>query len=402
MSVRGEVAGIPVIKAPRELRTAGRCESLCFLEIVHTVPFRTEFRKSLDEQKGEEEITLRRISVGLAGGLILMLLAGAVNVFAAGGTADSGQDRTGSITINYYDDADGKKGVSGAGFCAVKVAETSDRYDGYPFTSLIPGLTIDETTMASDAALSVKTCLESGKSLVTYELETDQNGLASVSSVEAGVYLLEETAAAEHHRPSEPVLLTVPYMERDGSAWNYDVSAAPKPVRTGDLKITKSVGGNAGDTKKRFRFKVTFGEEGHFSYTSSDGRSGNVSSGGTLELADGESILIRGLLEGTAYSVTEIRANMDGYSTEAANNEGRIVYAEVTDCRFTNTKNSVTTGSGGGSPGSSSGSSKAGTVKTGDDTDAVLPAILLFASGGILAGAGLLYDRRRRHSRKGY
>ena len=277
MSVRGEVAGIPVIKAPRELRTAGRCESLCFLEIVHTVPFRTEFRKSLDEQKGEEEITLRRISVGLAGGLILMLLAGAVNVFAAGGTADSGQDRTGSITINYYDDADGKKGISGAGFCAVKVAETSDRYDGYPFTSLIPGLTIDETTKASDAALSVKTCLESGKSLVTYELETDQNGLASVSSVEAGVYLLEETAAAEHHRPSEPVLLTVPNMERDGSAWNYDVSVAPKPVRTGDLKITKSVGGNAGDTKKRFRFKVTFGEEGHFSYTSSDGRSGNVS-----------------------------------------------------------------------------------------------------------------------------
>ena len=59
---------------------------------------------------------MRRISVGLAGGLILMLLAGAVNVFAAGGTADSGQDRTGSITINYYDDADGKKGISGAGF----------------------------------------------------------------------------------------------------------------------------------------------------------------------------------------------------------------------------------------------------------------------------------------------
>ena len=340
---------------------------------------------------------MKRITVGLAGGLILMLLAGTVNVSAAGGTAESGHERTGSITINYYDDADGKKSVSGAGFRAVKVGEASDGYDVYPFTSLIPGLTIDETTKASDAAESLKIFFETGKRLVTYELETDQNGLAAVSSVEPGVYLLEETAAAVHHRASEPVLLTVPYMEEDGSEWNYDVRVAPKPVRTGDLKITKTVSGNAGDREKRFQFKVMFGENGRFPYTSSDGRSGNVSSGGTLELADGESILISGLLEGTEYTVSEIRANTDGYTTEMKNNEGRIVYGEAADCRFTNIKNSVPPRSGGSSQGSSPGSSKAGTVKTGDDTDAVIPAILFFTSGGILAGAGLLYGRRRRH-----
>ena len=368
--MRGEEAGISVTKDPGKLY----------------------------EQKGEEEITLKRISVGLAGGLILMLLTGTVNAFAAGGTADSGQDRTGSITINYYDDADGKKSVSGAGFRAVKVGEAGDGYDEYPFTSLIPGLTIDETTKASDAAGSLKNLFEAGKNVVTYELETDRNGLASVSSVEPGVYLLEETAAAVHHRASEPVLLTVPYMEEDGTGWNYDVRVSPKPVRTGDLKITKTVGGSAGDREKRFQFKVTLGEEGCFPYTSSDGRSGNLSSGGTLELADGESILISGLLEGTVYSVAEARANMDGYTTEAKNSEGRIVYGEEADCRFTNTKNSVPTGSGGSIPGSSPGSSKAGTVKTGDDTDAVIPAILFFVSGGILAAAGLLYGRRRGRS----
>ena len=341
---------------------------------------------------------MKRISVGLAGGLILMLLAGTVNAFASGGTADSGPDRTGSITISYYDDADGKKGVSGAGFRAVKIGEAHDGCDMYPFTSLIPGLTIDETTKASDAAGSVKALPEAGKTLVSYELETDQNGLAAVSFVEPGVYLLEETEAAVHHRASEPVLFTVPYMEEDGSGWNYDVRVAPKPVRTGDLKITKTVGGNAGDRDKRFQFKVSLGEEGHFPYASSDGRTGNVSSGETLEIADGESILISDLLEGTAYRVSEVRANMDGYTTESKNCEGRIVYEKTADCRFTNTKNSVPPGSGGGSPGSSSGSSKAGTVKTGDNTDAVIPAILFIVSGGILAGAGILNERKRRHS----
>ena len=106
---------------------------------------------------------MKRITVGLAGGLILMLLVGTMNVFAASGQTGSVQDRTGSITINYYDDTDGKKSVSGAGFRAVKVGEVGDGYDVYPFTSLIPGLTIDETTKAADAAGSLKTCLESGK-----------------------------------------------------------------------------------------------------------------------------------------------------------------------------------------------------------------------------------------------
>ena len=324
-----------------------------------------------------------------------MLLAGTMNVFAASGQTGSVQDRTGSITINYYDDTDGKKSVSGAGFRAVKVGEVGEGFDSYPFISLIPGLTIDETTKAADVIGSIKAVCKEGKSAVSYELETDQNGMAAVSAVETGVYLLEETEAVEYHRASEPVLLTVPCMEEDGSGWNYDVRVAPKPVRTGDLKITKTVGGNAGDREKRFRFKVTFGEKGPFPYTSSDGRSGSVSSGGTLELADGETILISGLLEGTAYSVSEIRANMDGYTTEAENSEGRTVYGKAADCRFTNTKNSVPTGS----EGSSTGGGKAGPVKTGDNTDAVIPAILFFVSGGILAAAGLLHGRGRRHGR---
>ena len=342
---------------------------------------------------------MKRIAAGLAGSLILMFLAGTVNAFAAGSTADSGQNRTGSITIKYYDDADGKKGVSGANFRAVKIGEAQDDFDLYPFTSVIPGVTIDEKTEAADIADSVKSYIEAGTSVVSYKLTTGQDGLAAVSGVETGVYYLEETEAAANHRASKPVLLTVPYMEEDGSTWQYDVSIEPKPVRTGNLRITKTVGGNAGDREKRFQFKISFGETGYFPYVSSDGRSGRVSSGDTLELADGEDILIIGLLEGTSYSVTEVRANMDGYTTESKNSGGRIVYAKEADCRFTNTKNSVPKGPEGTSAGGgSAGSGKAGSVKTGDDTDAMIPAILLFISGGIFAAAGLLHDRKRRQS----
>jgi hypothetical protein len=369
----------------RRGRTAG---TIFLLPIFHSARRILLICRSLKE---EEELILKRITAGLAGSLILMLLAGTVNVFAAGGTADPGQDRTGSIAINYYDDADGKKSIPDAKFRAVKVGELEDGLDVYPFTSVIPGITINETTKASDIADTVKNYTETGRPVVSYELKTDQNGLASVSGVEPGVYYLEETAAAPNHRASEPVLLTIPYMEEDGSAWKYDALIAPKPVRTGDLRITKTVGGNAGDRKIRFRFTVALGEEGKFSYTSSDGRSGSVSSGDTLELADGESVLISGLLEGTEYKVSEVRANMDGYTTESENSEGRIVYAKAAECRFRNTKNSVPTGSGG----SSAGGSKAGSVKTGDYTDAMIPSILLFLSGGILAAAGLFYGRRR-------
>ena len=49
---------------------------------------------------------MKRITAGFAGGLILMLLAGTMNVFAASGQTGSVQDRTGSITINYYDDTE--------------------------------------------------------------------------------------------------------------------------------------------------------------------------------------------------------------------------------------------------------------------------------------------------------
>lgn len=338
---------------------------------------------------------MKRIAAGLAGGLILMFLAGTGTVSAANSTTVSGQDRAGSITINYYDDADGKTGISGAEFRAVRIGEIQEDPDLFPFRSLVPGVTIDETTKASDIAGQVKSYMEAGESVTSYEMRTDKSGRALVSSAAPGVYYLEETGEAEYHRPSEPVLLTVPYMEEDGSAWNYDVLVAPKPVRTGDLRITKTVGGNAGDRKKRFQFHIDLGEEGKFPYTTSDGRSGSVSSGETIELADGESILISGLLEGSSYSVSEVRADMDGYATEAKNSAGRIDYGKAADCRFTNTKNASPAGSGGGS----SAGGKAGSVRTGDDTDVMLPTVLLFASGGILAVLGLVCGRKRRQRR---
>lgn len=136
--------------------------------------------------------------------------------------------------------------------------------------------------------------------------------------------------------------------------------------QNGSLTIRKTVTGTGADKTKQFNFTVTFNADGFYPYTrtgASGKTTGNVRSGDTFTLSDGESLSITGLPDGTAYTVTEDDYLSLSYETTAVNAQG-VLYCtkEGVTAAFTNTFHRDS-GSGGG--GSSSGGPK---VTTPDPT----------------------------------
>ena len=118
------------------------------------------------------------------------------------------------------------------------------------------------------------------------------------------------------------------------------------PNKHGDLTVTKTVDGTAGDTSKAFNFTVTLKD------TSVNGMFGDMTftaGKATFSLKHGESKTAKDLPAGITYTVTEAEADQDGYTTTAANASGRIVKDATVTAAFTNTKNSSGGIGGGGS-----------------------------------------------------
>ena len=109
------------------------------------------------------------------------------------------------------------------------------------------------------------------------------------------------------------------------------------PNRHGDLTVTKTVAGNAGDTSKAFNFTVTLGDTG---INGTFGEMTFTDGAATFALKHGESKTAKDLPAGITYTVTEAEADQDGYTTTAANASSRIVKDATVTAAFTNTKNS--------------------------------------------------------------
>lgn len=118
----------------------------------------------------------------------------------------------------------------------------------------------------------------------------------------------------------------------------------------GELMISKTVTGTAGDKERSFSFTVTFlGADGQpltstFSYDGS--LTGQIASGAVLTLAHGQYVTIHGLPAGTTYTVVETEANADGYTTTAEGDSGTIVATEIARARFVNNKDKPRPSSG--------------------------------------------------------
>ena len=108
--------------------------------------------------------------------------------------------------------------------------------------------------------------------------------------------------------------------------------------KTGELDITKTVvnTANANDTTK-FTFTVTFSDVAatdSFPYTIGE-TEGTIVSGGTLQLANGETARITGIPDGVTYTVTE--TPVDGYTPTKSGDTGTIDDAAAQTAAFTNT-----------------------------------------------------------------
>nr|WP_027870527.1 prealbumin-like fold domain-containing protein [[Eubacterium] cellulosolvens] len=233
----------------------------------------------------------------LSAGLFAICLTGTVAVAAEvqqdipGNVID--RNRTGSIMIRYQDKEDDSSPVTGAVFSYYRIGGITDQSgDGIEekIEALIPGLTVDAKTNASDIQKTVisyytkkdreqkagssasggkdskeplyrgedipvedaeKTVGDSASTepLAHYRAVTGSDGECRTAGMKQGLYLAVEEKAADGHLCSAPFLFSLPYSgaasgEETGvsnSRWYYDVIAEPKPRLEGKPEISKTV-----------------------------------------------------------------------------------------------------------------------------------------------------------------
>ena len=109
----------------------------------------------------------------------------------------------------------------------------------------------------------------------------------------------------------------------------YEADGAPA---AGSLRITKTLVGSGVEPSRDFHFRVTFGDGGTY---------GGVASGSQIVLKGGQSAVISGIPLGVTYSVVEIEANKDGYTTTSTGTSGTIGPVR-SEASFVNRKNAPT------------------------------------------------------------
>ncbi|MDO4504999.1 MAG: fibro-slime domain-containing protein [bacterium] len=115
---------------------------------------------------------------------------------------------------------------------------------------------------------------------------------------------------------------------------NYEGDTPPAP-KTGNLTVSKTVAGNAGETDKEFHFTVTLGD------TTVGGKYGDMTfTGGkaTFTLKHNERKTATGLPAGITYTVTEDDYSDDGYVATKIGDTGTIAKDGTSTAVFTNTK----------------------------------------------------------------
>ncbi len=108
------------------------------------------------------------------------------------------------------------------------------------------------------------------------------------------------------------------------------------PVKeAGNLTVTKTVTGDAGDTERYFTFTVTLSDD-----TVEGTYGGMTFTGGVAQfhLKSGESRTAVGLPAGIAYTVVEAEADAEGYVTEKTGDAGTIQANDTANADFVNSK----------------------------------------------------------------
>ena len=230
---------------------------------------------------------IRRIASALAGAALIVGMLSS-SVWAAGGSAEGAvtagiidPGMTGTITIHKTDSESGE-GVPGAGFSISKVGtittvSTSEGIGTYVTDlngtlqsifegcGVMPGAVdggsgyrIDEIAAACDtanrSAWKELNALSSGNASASGV--TGEDGTYTADSLLPGVYLISETGTPDGYLPGNSFLVMLPVTNTEaltaggqtypaGTAWVYDIDAAPKNVSP---VIEKYIVADDGDT----------------------------------------------------------------------------------------------------------------------------------------------------------
>lgn len=170
-------------------------------------------------------------------GMLLTALACAVGLAVTASAANlpaPDLDRTGEITVTAsYEKKGESRPLQGVEFTVYRVADAALEDGGLVFRPA-PGLEDWEEEMngrltASSSKRLARELASSGK---LKELAsagpktTDEEGKATFSGLELGMYLVKQTGGGRGYETIKPFLVTLP--QADGDKWDYTVEAAPK------------------------------------------------------------------------------------------------------------------------------------------------------------------------------
>ena len=195
---------------------------------------------------------------------------------------------------------------------------------------------------------------DKNKTSIIKQSKSNASGIAWMRAIIApGEYILKEkdaptgyTASTKEYKVSVVENANGRFITRiEGSQDNSIIIKNYENGTVGDLQITKLVAGNAGDKTKEFEFTLTLNGTGanKFNYIKTisglELEEGQIASGETFTLADGQAMTIKNISKEIEYTVSEKDYRSEGYRTESNGSLG-VITADVTQfVDFTNTKN---------------------------------------------------------------
>lgn len=190
-------------------------------------------------------------------GTLAILAAFPSAAYSEGRTGIREEDR-GTLVLEYRESGEKGKAVPGAEFSIEQLTRLSgeaaeDGTFGMAWEPLVTDengnpIVIGPETSAADIEEAVRMARLSGSAGGVRETSvTDREGRARIEGLPPGQYLVQEIKAADGYVKSKAFLVSVPKTADDGSGWEFEVTAWPKPekkteeppypggaVRTGD------------------------------------------------------------------------------------------------------------------------------------------------------------------------
>uniref|UniRef100_UPI000D2F7F97 DUF7601 domain-containing protein n=1 Tax=Metasolibacillus meyeri TaxID=1071052 RepID=UPI000D2F7F97 len=216
------------------------------------------------------------------------------------------------------------------------VTGSGDRNKEFEYTINFTGARADGTYSYTKSNSTTGT-IESGQKVVLKHGES-----ITISNLPVGVtYTVQQTdyTSEDYETTPEDFTLTGDIEESQTA----EAKFINHKDAAGGLLVSNTVTGNGSDMNKDFEYTVIFtgaGADRTYSYTKSDGTTGNIKSGDTFELKHGQTILIEDILKNTGYVVTEADYTAEGYTTDPTSREhvGTIEGGVIAEALFKNAR----------------------------------------------------------------